>query len=105
MLRIFEKKIFPVPKTTFVQYLMLYISSLGPASKVFTQKFLTFFILKSMNCLQKEHLSVRQQAMNFLASFMAYTSDKVLPTDTLHKSLELLNRFIQKNKLADINDS
>ena len=73
-MKIFENKIFPTHKVNFMQYLPFYIMSLTAINercKLFTEKFLSFLIVKAFNCLQKEHLSVRMQAWNYLSSLIS----------------------------------
>ena len=73
-MKIFEGKIFPIHKLNFMQYLPLYIISLSKLDEkctTFAEKFLTFLVYKSFNMLAKEHLSIRQQSWNYLASFIS----------------------------------
>ena len=74
MMKIFETKIFPIHKLSYMQYLPLYVislSSMNDKLTVFTEKYLSFLIFKSFNMIDKEHLSTRQQAWNYLASLLA----------------------------------
>jgi hypothetical protein len=52
MLKIFEHKIFPVHKLSFMQYLPIYLISLSTNSeycRIFAEKFLSILIFKSFN--------------------------------------------------------
>ena len=85
LLKIFESKIFPLHKVNFMQYLPLYVISLkkelseSPLAqekcRIFAEKLLSFLLCKAFNknpCSQKrEHLSVRQLAINYLASLLS----------------------------------
>jgi hypothetical protein len=74
MMKIFESKIFPIHKLNFMQYLPLYVislSSLNDRLTLFTEKYLSFLIFKALNIIDKEHLSTRQQALNYLVSLLA----------------------------------
>lgn len=74
MLKIFENKIFPIHKLSFMQYLPIFIISLSQISehcKIFGEKFLSFLIFKAFNIGSKEHLSIRQQSWNYLSSLLS----------------------------------
>jgi len=54
LLRIFETKIFPTHKLNFMQYFPFYIMSLSKINdkcRLFTEKLLSFLIVKAFNCL------------------------------------------------------
>eukprot|EP00347_Sterkiella_histriomuscorum_P009398 403341366 len=99
MMKIFESKIFPIHKLSYMQYLPLYVISLSSMNEkltVFTEKYLSFLIFKSFNMIDKEHLSTRQQAWNYLASLLA-RQNNILGEKTLMKSLQYVIKFFDNN--------
>lgn len=80
LLRIFETRIFPLHKVNFMQYLPLYVISLGSESsdpdvqarcKSFSERLLSFFIFNAFNFHGKKNpLAVRQHSWNYLASLL-----------------------------------
>ena len=76
-MRIFETRIFPVHKLSLMQYLPVYVMSLyrlNEGCTVLGEKFLTFLIHKAFNFVGKEHMSVRQQGWNYLATLLSRQS-------------------------------
>ena len=74
LMKIFETKIFPIHKLNYLQYLPVYVISFFSVNeklRIFAEKFLSFLIFKAMTIMDKEHLSTRQQAWNYLASLLA----------------------------------
>lgn len=100
LMKIFEVKIFPIHKLNFMQYVPFYImtleSSKNTISKIFAEKLMSFLIVKTFNCLQREHLSIRQQAWNYLASLVS-KQNSILKSATLVKCMNLVLRFYESN--------
>lgn len=61
------------------------------AQKLFVQKFMTLLIVKSFNCLHKEHISNRLQAWNYLVSFMS-RENGVIEKTTVEKCFRIILR-------------
>lgn len=61
-MKVFESKIFLVKKLNFMQYIPIFLmtNKNEKTSKLFTEKFLSFLIVKTFNCVSKEHITVRQ---------------------------------------------
>lgn len=91
MLSIFERKLFPLHKVNFMQYLPLFVMSHGnDHARIFSEKLLSFLIHKVFNPEKKqEHLSVRQHAWNYLASLLA-RENGIIRTTTLLKCLQIV---------------
>jgi hypothetical protein len=95
LIRVFESKIFPIHKLNFMQHLPLAIiavSRSNPKASMFTEKLITLLIFKAFNCNQREHLTVRQQSWNFLASLLA-RQNSILKDSLLIKTLKFSMRF------------
>lgn len=91
MLSIFERKLLPLHKVNFMQYLPLFVMSHGnDQARIFTEKLLSLLIHKIFNPQRKpEHLSVRQHAWNYLASLLA-RENGIIKTTTVLKCLQIV---------------
>jgi hypothetical protein len=99
MLKIFETKIFPIHKLSFMQYLPIFIISLSHMSdycKIFAEKFLSFLIFKAFNIGSKEHLSVRQQSWNYLSSLLS-RQNTIIKEPTVMKSIRFILKYFQQS--------
>lgn len=91
-----------------MQYLPLYVIGLSKELKdnpvgqekcrIFAEKLLSFLLCKAFNknaCSQKrEHLSVRQLAMNYLASLLS-RENEIIRSQVVCKCLQFTIRFYQ----------
>ena len=109
LFKIFEKKIFPLHKVNFMQYLPLFVIGLTKEqdnprcveqARLFTEKLLSFCIYKifQVSYIHHEHLSIRQHAWNYLSSLIS-RENSVIKTSTVLKCLQIV---IQKYEASQV---
>lgn len=110
LLKIFQERIFPLHKANFMQYLPLYVIALGNDSndtnvtqrcKEFTERLISFFIYRAFNVHERFHLSVRQQAWNYLVSLISRESKIIRPKVLIHSLKFSLAKFKELQKTKD----
>ena len=76
--------------------------SFGESSQEFTQKFVTMLILKAFSTQKQEHLSIRQNSLNYLAGLIAAQAGPVLiKGEFLVKIINLQFRYFMKKEYFD----
>jgi hypothetical protein len=76
--------------------------SFGEPTKLFTEKLVTMLILKSFSVIQKEHLSIRQNTLNYLSGLIAHKgSQQAIRGEFLIKVLEMQFRYFKKQDFTD----
>jgi RNA polymerase I specific transcription initiation factor RRN3 len=114
LLKIFESKIFPLHKVNFMQFLPLYVIGLTnelsdnfygqEKCRIFAEKLLSFLLCKAFNknpsSSKREHISVRQHALNFLANILSRENEIIKPKVVV-KCLRFVLSFFYTSKNED----